>query len=251
MNDSSQFDPKTSFGLLLQGPPGGGKTSLAYCFPKPAFINSDNNLGGVVRRARSQGFDVKFKYGEPTKDDKGVAITTYTGQWKRFLTLLSEAASSPDVETVVLDNLSSFSEIGLHFLIEEAKRLEGKTIERLRIQDYQPNQMMWKEICTRLRNTGKLVIVIAHEEAEKDEVTGVVKYKPNIPGAKLQGQFGGMFSDIWRCETKLDGKGNPQYVLRTAPAPRADLKTSISTPAELVIPERFDQVWPLISQYLK
>lgn len=251
MNDSSQFDPKTSFGLLLQGPPGSGKTSLSYVFPKPCFVNSDNNLGGVVRRARLQGYDPKFKYGEPTKDDKDMGIVSYTGQWKRFLGLLNEAASDKDVETVVIDNLSSFSEIGLHFLIEEAKRLEGKVIERLRIQDYQPNQMMWKEICTRLRNTGKLVIVICHEEAEKDEVTGVVKYKPNIPGAKLQGQFGGMFSDVWRCETRLDGKGNPQYVLRTAPAPRADLKTSISTPSEMIIPEKFSEVWPLILQYLK
>lgn len=251
MNDSSNFDPRTSFGLLLQGPPGAGKTSLCYCFPKPCFVNADNNLGGVVRRARSQGFETKFKYGEPTKDDNGVAVTTYTGQWKRFLKLLSEAYADAEVETVVLDNLSAFSEIGLHFLIEEAKRLEGKTIERLRIQDYQPNQMMWKEVVTRARSTTKWTVVITHEEAEKDEVTGIVKYKPNIPGAKLQGQFGGMFSDVWRCETKLDGQGKPQYVLRTAPAPRADLKTSIQTPAEIIIPEKFSEVWPLISQYLK
>lgn len=255
---SSTTTPLTeSFGLLLQGPPGGGKTSLSVCFPRPYIISADNNLGGVLRRMKAQAFTKEIFYDLVHLDDEGKDLLPlnslsgiYTAQWKRFLALLGKSAADPTIDSIIIDNMSSLSDICLRFIMDDVRRLEGKAIERLRIQDYQPNQMIWRELCMRARTFNKFIVVIAHEEAEKDELTGIVKYKPNVPGAKLQGQLGGFFSDIWRCETKTVNE-KPVYVVRTQPAPRADLKTSIITPTELTLSESFAENEKLVNQYLK
>lgn len=251
MNNSQDFKLDEGFGLLLQGPAGSGKTSLAMAFPKPGFIIGDNNLAGVVRRMKVQNYDKSFKW---TKPEAGLDTTKplyITNQWKNFLACINEYIASPEIQTVVIDNLSIYCDLCLRFIVEDAIRLEGKRLERPRIQDFGTAQAIWKDICTNLRLASKNVIVICHEEVEKDETqNGLLKYKPNVPGSKLQGQIGGFFSDVWRTETRFVGD-NVAYWLRMAPSIKADLKNSLGTPNEVKIPEKFVDLETLINGYLK
>jgi len=112
--------------------------------------------------------------------------------------------------------------------IERVNRTGKGSKDQMEIQDWGTNQNLWKTIIMKMRSTGKLFIVICHEEAIKDEISGgVTKWVPNIPGSKLQAAFPGFFSDVWRTEIETGKDNNPSYVVRVKPTARLDLGGSI------------------------
>lgn len=245
MKSSTDYKPQQAFSLLLVGDPKTGKTNVLFSFPDPAILDCDRNLARAARTAGSK----KWFFDDPYLDAKGVELPE-SARWNRACECLKEFAKSPEVKTIVIDGLAALADMLIAHIIAEAFRTEGKKLDRMRIQDYQPLKTLLTSLVLGLRNTGKTIIVTSHQKTDKDEHTGRIRYTLNMPGS-LNENFAGFFSDTWATTaTNLGGK--IKYEIHTKPTGlHVSLGTSTDLPAVLDVTDKSpDQIWTLISPKL-
>lgn len=235
MKSSDQYKPTQSFGLIIVGAPGTGKTCLAAKFPRPYYLDCDNNLNSV----RSVFPSSKFLYDTIDVDDNGAQVAEEK-RWVRLLDCTTTAAKSPDVETIILDSLTKASDYLVSFILDKEKPKDGT----MRIQDWGTFKVLMTRYLTKLRTTGKMIVVIAHEKYDKDEMSGVLQFKVTVPG-QLGDHIGALFTDMWRCECKEAKPGEYSYFVRTKPTARISLKTSMP------IAPTFEFSWETVKKYLQ
>lgn len=255
MKTSAEFKNKPSVALLLIGDPKAGKSRLASAFPAPYFLDLDLNLQAVNT---ALGGKKPFFYDDPYTDAKGNPIPSVTQenlrnltlkstQWARAQELLREAVASPAVRTIIVDSTTTLSEILVDHLMLSAWLNEGKALDRMRIQDYQPFGKLFTSLVMGLRNTGKNIVFTTHIKSDKDEATGRLSYEFRMPG-QLSRSFGSLFNDVWACTAENIG-GNIKYsvhfkptglftLLGTTYAFERSLDITNKTPIEL---------WPLLN----
>lgn len=234
MLDGSAFAIIPQFALLLIGPPFAGKTNVAMLFPDPWFADGDDKLRNAVQRNPGK----KFYFNCPMRTEAGVPVPLER-QWEEFTTKLKEACASPLVKTIVLDSVSSLSTMLIAHILkhgEVKKHLAGEpTMEK---QHWLPFRDLWKKVIMLCRASGKMLVVIAHDDLVVDEVTGASMIRPLIAG-ELKHNLGGLFTDLWHAETRLvpDGKGGmkSEYFVRTQPTPRLPVGNSLNLPAEFIV----------------
>jgi len=258
MKSITTINPNDQFGLLIQGPPKTGKTELACLFPAPWIANADSNLAGFARRCLDQQFTSDMVFSDLQREDDGKQISDAEAVWKRFITEDDAATRNPEIKTIVYDSMTTMAMIAIAFVMADRVKRTGKgTKDQTEIQDWNTNQNLWKTIIMRKRSSGKLFVVLSHEEAMKDEISGgVTKWVPNIPGSKLQAAFSGFFSDVWRTEVeetkKAGGITETNYIVRTKPTSRLDLGGSVSTPeATFIRPNSLAEQRALLYKLLK
>lgn len=233
MKPALEIDLYEQFGLLIQGPPKSGKTGLACCFPRPWVANADSNLAGFVRECRAQNYKSPLLATDIMRDDAGVAITDIKKVVMRFMSEISTAMKSPTIDTLILDSMSTLIQMTMQYVPVERYERTGKGEKNMmELQDWNVQQNFWKKVIMDVRSSGKMLVVLCHEEAIKDELAGgVTKWICNLPGTKLQTAFPGFFSDVWRTEIETDVKTQePKFVVRVKPTPKLDLGGSLSFP---------------------
>jgi GTPase SAR1 family protein len=231
MKSSQEYKPTLSFGLLLMGPAKSGKTTLALQFPKPFVADCDNNLSGPTELLLSKGYPSFFYDTINVAEDGSERKSNY--RWEHLTKVVKEAVASPEVETIVIDSLSSVSD----YLIEHVLRVEGQNT--MRIQDWQPFQYMLKRLITFVRSSGKKFIMTCHETVELDELDKIHKHFIHVP-TRLRDSLGGFFSDVWRMEIEKKGD-NYTYQIRTKPTVRFALGTSILN-MPIILPSDFKEI---------
>jgi hypothetical protein len=238
MKSSKLYKPSLSFGLLLQGKPKTGKTTICLAFPGVYIADCDNNLGGAVRRYRELRPDMEFKYDTINQADDGSAIPS-ADRWNRLVECCKAAAADPTVRTIVVDSLSEVNDYLCDYIVASKPATEEK---QMTIKDWVPYKSLMTKFVTTFRSVGKLFIMTCHELAEKDEGSGVLIYKPHMQ-SKLQDNFGGFFSDVWLTVSEKLGK-DYQYYVKTMPETRRALGNSLG------LPENFVFTWTEFEQYL-
>lgn len=248
MQDASQYNPNSAFGLLIQGPPGSGKTSLALQFPKPYVADCDNNLSGAVRRLIRNGQKPNFKYDtiDVLPDGKEVPVAD---RYKRLSDCLVAASKLPDTEcqTIIIDGVSKLdsyivAEVGRQNpVVDKRPRKDGE----MTIQDWGQHLYMWRNFVTRMLAVPKMIIFTAHEEAsDRPDLQGMLI---SVQGKKVQAQLAGMFSDVWRCEVKDTVKSTGreyEWSVRTMQTASYQLKNSLG------LPDTFKMDWETIRKAL-
>lgn len=246
--------------IILLGAPGSGKTTLASQFPGAYFVNADNNLDGPIRWLRQNGYPVEFFYDDvlhgtkedlikakiPEKEldgfiDNSAIPRKYRYRYMAYL--LNEAVKNPEVKTIVLDSMTSISDICLDEVRRQNNLAFGDPLNNvsldvpLRIQDWGSFASLWKNLMYQLMGSGKRLIVTGHIKVEKDDVLGTFQEFINIAGSSSV-SMGGNFQEVWLLSVvskMVEGKRVVTRTLRTAPAVnqiKLGLKSSIQLEAE-------------------
>jgi hypothetical protein len=227
---ASDYNPNNEFCLLLQGPAGSGKTTLALQFPSPYICVLDRNFGGSLRYLRSKGKAAKdIRFTTPLwKDNPKTGLTNVlpeAEQYTAFRKDLEAAVAHPDIKTIIVDNLTVLSDV----LLCEVRKQNNRTRSDFRIQDWGEYLYLFQNLMAWSRAQGKMFVFIMHERTEKDELDQTIKYFPLLPG-QMADRIGGLVSDNWRCEVH-EKLGKHTFMVRTMPNTRLSLKSSLDLPA--------------------
>jgi hypothetical protein len=218
--------------ILLLGPPGSFKTTLAMQFPKVAFMDCDRNLDGPEKWIRKTNPNLSYGFENINTDDNGKEVPPWD-KFDRLQMKLKEVQSNPEVETVVIDTMTMVNE----FIVQKVLKEQGQSL--MRPMDYQPmKSYYWRLLVGGIRGCGKTTIVTCHEvimtKPGKTVMTEeIVGYKPSVSGG-IADYFGGFFTDIWRCESRPLPGDKQQAIIRTNKSILSpDLKSSCGLPAEM------------------
>jgi len=236
MKSSTTYSNQQGFALLLIGAPKSGKSCLAGQFPRPYFVDIDNNLGSVRRHLSKLDSTKEFFYDTVTEDAAGKPLDT-PFRYEYLTKLVLEACKSDKIDTIVIDSLTTLTDL----ILSHIMRVNGRTV--LQIQDWGTFQQLLLKLVYALRSSGKYIIFTAHEETQKDEVSGIVMYKLSLPG-QLKDKLAAYFSDIWH--TEVDQKGSEyKFIVRTMPTVRIALGNSLS------LPPTFEFSWDVLKKALE
>jgi hypothetical protein len=247
MKSSTDFISDKRPAILCVAEPKCGKTRLAMAFPRPGILDCDGNLSSAVRVANGK----KFLYSQPFVDDAGAEVPEEK-RWSRAVAETKLLATSPDVDTIVIDGLSQLTRWGLvHAEAELVKA--GINVKKEYLAKYNAFVPLLTGFITMIRIPKKYVVVNVHPTLDKDELSGRIRYKLDIPG-RLSDNLGGQFTDVIAMDCVADpgSKIGAKYTICTKPTGyHPNLGTSMDLEPRIDITGKNpDEIWSIIGPKL-
>lgn len=210
---------------LVYGGPGMGKTVLSATCPVPVLISAESGMLSLKKENLDRLFGANnpmVAYNMPVIEIQTVQDLTDAYEW------CARSHEAGNFLTICLDSLSEIAET----VLNNAKKS---------VKD--PRQA-YGELITQMENLvrlfrdlpGKNVYMAAKMEPMKDELTGVVKYGPSMPGAKLGSKLPYFFDEVFRLGVNKDQNGNPFRFLQTQPDMQFEAKDRSGVLAPMEFP---------------
>jgi len=196
------------FVAILYGKPKTGKTVLASQFPMPWFIDLEKGLASVGAVQKIKGldfdFDVTIIDNDKTEDEDFIKLcgSTFARQdaWTKLKKLsVALVDKMPVGSTLIVDSITKAGEC----LLEHIKKVTNRS--QLQIQDWGTFAEEMQFWFNGLFGGKCNVIVIAHEQIIKDELTGAIERTLLLPG-KSAGRLPTIVDEFWYLEKVLRGK---------------------------------------------
>src|SRR3990167_6405365 len=215
--------------FMFTGNPTAGKTHLAATFPKPFFMDFDD---GCRRVGSKLPFD--FEVFDVMNDSQ--AATHALLRLKEFIAL--KTAGKLPYRTLVLDSLTTWSQAQMDAILTANGRKDGKA----QIQDYGALADDMRSLFGMAIRVAEFVILIAHEDIEKDELTGAIVASPICLGKKFIKHLPGYVDDMWFCESRAIA-GKRSFSIKTLPDSRHPfLRTAIANMPQLMEDPSFEKI---------
>lgn len=177
--------------VLVYGQAGSGKTVLSSTAPSPFIISAES--GELSLR----NFKIPMVRVKTVKD----LMEVY--QW------VTESTEAKNYETICIDSLSEIAEVVLaneKSLVKDVRMAYGELINKM------------EHVIRSFRDLpNKHVYMSAKQEPSRDELTGIVKYGPSMPGAKLGAKLPYFFDEVFRLGISKDQSGKHFRFLQTQP----------------------------------
>lgn len=210
---------------MAYGGSGVGKTMLMATAPVPILISAESGLLSL----RKQNLERVYGVGNPQidYDVKTIKVTSVEDLAEAHKWCRAHAWSN-GFRTVGLDSISEIMEVVLANAkrqVKDPRQAYGELIEK--------GQMLIREF----RDLpGLNVVVAAKMEPSKDEMTGVTKYGPSVPGSKLGPSLPYFFDEVFHLGVNKTPAGEPYRYLRTQPDLQYEAKDRSGMLAEVEYP---------------
>lgn len=252
MKNGTDYNIEGSFGLLIAGNPGSGKSNFAMEWPDPWFCDADRNLVNAIKRHPGK----RFFYDDPTTDDTSKPLPAEL-RWTRSLALLDKAGKDPQVKVLVDDSLSALCDYLTDYLTftgcagEKPRIVGGMTAMSQSL--WGPFAAMMAKRIKDARAYGKPYIMTCHIKVDENELSAVKEQRPNISG-QLGATIARLFTDYWcsNAQPNSDAVKYPsgvRYFIETRPTSRMALKTSLIYSKEM--PGTFDSDGPEVKALMQ
>lgn len=213
---------------LVYSGSGVGKTVLMATMPKPILISAESGLLSL-RRGNLERLVAAGVYQPGTIDlDVKVIKVTSVEDLGQAHTWCQQNAYSNGFLSVGLDSISEIMEVVLANAkkqVKDPRQAYGELIEK--------GQMLVRAF----RDLpGLNVCVAAKMEPAKDELTGITKYGPSVPGSKLGPSLPYFFDEVFHLGINKTPAGEPYRYLRTQPDIQYEAKDRSGMLAEIEYP---------------
>lgn len=220
---------------LVHGGSGAGKTVLMSTMPAPILISAESGLLSLRKANLERIFGAGHK--EIDYDVKVIKISTVEDLTAAH-TWCRQHAWTNGFRSVGLDSISEIMEVVLSNAkqqVKDPRQAYGELIEK--------GQMLIRAF----RDLpGLNVCVVAKQEPAKDELTGVVKYGPSVPGSKLGPSLPYFFDEVFALRINKDTSGNPFRYLQTQP----DIQYEAKDRSGMLLPMEYPHLGAVFNKVL-
>lgn len=195
-----------AFRALVYGPMGTGKTHLVTTCRRPILIHSFDPGGTkTIRDEIKEGWIMADTRYEVEDADKPTAFASWDKEYDR----LKQGGIFSQIGTYVIDSATTWSAAAMNVTLKKAGR-QGGTPQQ---NDYLPTMVMLEAAIKDICSLPCDVLLIAHEDIDKDEGSGRMMIGPAFIG-KLKQRIPILFDEIYSATTKETSSG-VNYTLLT------------------------------------
>lgn len=231
----SEFDPSTSFNVLIKGDPGTGKTPIACSFPTPTLLFDCD--------FRAKALQLYFQ-NDPQRL-KEIEVIQPTG-FEMVKKELERQYNSrrPVYKTIILDPLTTYADISIRDAIN-IKGSTGRTVGSIKIagmQEYGDESAILTETITLMRliyqNHNINTILVAHviTSEDKEMKSGKTIHSRSLltGGKKVGSKIPSYFDEVWHTYVRPGFDGRPEFVCQTRHTGFDFARTGLDLPDELI-----------------
>lgn len=199
-------DQQTANGIkmLVYGDAGMGKTVLCATLPDVVMLSAESGALSL-----SKG-NLERIYGNlPKVCPVPMILIRNVDDLIEAHRFLSSSAEARNFQSIALDSISEIAEVVLNNAkrqVKDPRQAYGELIEKM-----ETTIRSFRDL------PGKHVYMTSKMEPSKDVLTGVIKYGPSMPGAKLGPNLPYFFDFVFRLGVNKDAQGNSYRFLQTAP----------------------------------
>ena len=211
----SEMEDMKRITTLLIGDAGAGKTIFANSFPTPIYcFDFDGKINSAARhydtaRAEQIEFD---NYRAGGFDE---AVRAFDAFDLKFNELEKQSKSGTlAYKTVILDSLTPFGDMLLKACM---KRFPTNRVRPTMPSqsDYHSLSLEFKNYLNRLLALDCNIVVAAHIQVMKDDLTGEILRMAQCVGSKLPKWLPTIFEEVYHCHRKSNGRSTLDYLADT------------------------------------